>query len=180
MSKTAQVLIWAGISVALLAFGYKMYNQVHLAKEYCWRIAGIAVKRFSRELIEFELLVRFLNKSTLEATITGFNFDIFINDKKIANIARQTSIIVQKQGVTAFSLPVSLNPSTKFTFNEIVSLAANYLSKAGQDKIKVKIAGIINVKAYGVNIKNIDVNIAYSIKELLESDPNAPVCPEKF
>lgn len=180
MNSTAKVLIWTGISVALLAFGYKIYNQVKIAEQYCWRIAGITVKRFSKSLIEFELLVRFLNKSTLEATITGFNFDIFINDKKIANIARQTSIIVQKKGVTAFNLPVSLNPSTKFTLDEVIALAANYLSKAGQDKIKVKIVGIINVKAYGVNIRNIDVNIVYSIKELLESDPNAPVCPEKF
>jgi LEA14-like dessication related protein len=173
--------IIVGVVVTLTAIALKVYANVKLAAEYCYRVSKVQVNRFSNSAIDIVLTVRFLNKSTLEATITGYNLDIFLNDKKLANVKQIQSIKIAKAGVSQFDVPVSIDPRQKFTLAEIATLIANYMTNAGKERIKIRAAGTISVQAYGVKLaKDKEIDLTYTLKELLETDPNAPVCPEKF
>ena len=184
MSKSSGWLkagIIVGLAVALTAISLKVYANLKKAMDYCVRVSKIQVNRFSNSAIDIILTARYLNRSTLEATITGYNLDIFLNDKKLANVKQSQSIKIAKAGVSEFGVPVSIDPRQKFTLAEIATLIANYMTNAGKDRIKIRAAGTISVKAYGVNVaKDKEIDLSYTLKELLETDPNASPCPEKF
>lgn len=167
--------IWV-LALGLASYGgIWLYKQATIAMNYCYRISKLSVNRFSSSAIDLVVTVRFLNKSKLAATITGMNLDVFLNNKKLANVTKETSIKIEKSAVSQFDIPITVDPRQKFTFSEIAILAANYLSKVGQDKIKIRIVG--NVTVSGIKIP---LDITMSVKEMLEVDPNAPICPEKF
>lgn len=178
--KVAKTLLLVGLGITAIGFGVKLYKQVMVAMNYCFRISKIRINKINQDVFDVVLTIRFMNKSALEATVSRYNLDIYLNDKKIATVAQDVAYKIGKMAVSTIEVPVSVSLKTKFTLTEVINLAANYLSKSGQDKIKIRVAGTIDAKAYGVPVKNVDIDVTMSLKEMLEEDPNAPVCPEKF
>ncbi len=179
MKKGAEVALKIGAGAIILGLALKLAEQVLIAMNYCWRIGGMTINSFTKNNISFTLKIRYLNKSSFQALLRSYNLDVYLNDKKIATINQSLNQKIEKLKVSIIEVPVSLNPQTKFTLSEIAVLLANYLTKAGQDKIKIRVAGTVSVKAYGIPI-NPKVDITMSVKEMLEVDPNAPICPENF
>jgi AAA+ superfamily predicted ATPase len=80
--------IFAGIGVGLLGFGLYKYFQIQakLLKDYEYKIIKIKPVKFTLAEATFEIVIRFISKSNIEATIKSLYLDVIVEGVNVGYI----------------------------------------------------------------------------------------------
>lgn len=113
--------IFAGLGVGILGFGLFKYFQIQaqLLKDYDYKIVGIKIRKFNVSEATIEFVVRFINKSNIEATITNLYLDIFIEGQNAGYVTNSNRLLLPANGSSDIPLIFSFSP--KMVINNIVS-----------------------------------------------------------
>lgn len=113
--------ILAGAGIGILGFGLYKYFQIQakLLKDYDYKIVGIKIRKFNVSEATIEFKVRFINKSSIEATITNLYLDIFIEGQKAGYVTNNNRFLLPANGSSDIPLIFSFSP--KMVINNIVS-----------------------------------------------------------
>lgn len=105
-------LFYGAIGLGLLGFGlYRYFSiQAKLLKDFSYKIASIKVKKITLSEASIEFVVRFFNKSEIEATIKKLYLDILIEDKPVGFIEENRSFILPAMGSSDIPLTINFNP----------------------------------------------------------------------
>jgi LEA14-like dessication related protein len=169
-----RVLVIAGVLAGIGALAWYLHNQANLLMQYCFNFTGYKMINLSRDRITIQLSLQIKNKSDLEITLTGYNFEVFLNGAYATTISNSK---VQKIGANSFST-VNLTIDVEPQKNK--SLANwDFLSRLLLDvnNIKVRIKGAISASALGISAKDVGVNLEMKLKEMLPDKTNpSPPC----
>jgi len=117
--------IFAGIGVGLLGFGLYKYFQIQsqLLKDYSYKVSSIRVKKFNLSEASIEFVIRFFNKSNIEATITRLYLDVLIENKEVGYVQENKPFILPANGSS--DIPLTFTFSPKLILSNIVNVIAS-------------------------------------------------------
>jgi len=168
-------LIWGGITLAagsIIAGLYLYYKQqVKLALQYCYKLSGIRLFRVNKNSFAFELFMKIQNKSNFTVSLNGYDLDIYLNEKKIANVKSDKKHTVLQNGVSELSFEVDFNPSKIFDKEYILTLISYGLTD--QSKIILHVTGHLNVTMDFVKIKKMKFDYKTSMGQIMNQKPDA-------
>lgn len=89
----------------------------------------------------------FFNPNMLGATVTGMDFDVFVNDKKVTKVNQKVS--AEMAGNSEFKLPLEFKVPLTEVFKDIQSNLGNLFKKK---KIEYKLIGYIKISLGGMEV----------------------------
>jgi len=159
MKPTTKKYIIAGslavVSVALMA-AYLQYKKL---MNYVIKVRSVKVKSVSISNINLDLLLNFINKSSVTFTIKNQKYDVYINGSLAAKLKNDVPVLITKESENPLLINVSINPKSVFDKNKIN--AADFL--INQDKIIIKVDIKLQVKIWLLTF-----NIPYVYEESLK------------
>lgn len=160
------------VGVAALGFGiYKYYSyQLGLAMQYCYKIVNAKILSAKKDNITIQLFLKIQNKSSFALNLKGYDLNVFLNTKKIANIKSDKPEVLANNAVSDLTLMISFNPSKFFNANFIKSLLLFFL--IDKSKIVIDIQGSFQAKMNFIGI-NLPVNMSLTLEEIMASSSNA-------
>jgi LEA14-like dessication related protein len=172
-----KILIWSGAAIAIgsMITGLYLYykQQVKLALQYCYKVSNIKLRHFQKNSFLFELFVKVQNKSNFTVTINGYNLDVYLNEKKVANVISSTKYTILENGISELSFEVDFDPSKIFDKDYITSLISYAI--LDQSKIVLYITGYLNVTMDFIKIRKMKFDYKTNIQEIVNSQPDANV-----
>lgn len=169
-----KALIIGGILIGVGALAWYIKRQANLLKDFCFNFVGYKIINLNRDRITIELKLDIKNKSDIDVTINGYNFDIFMNGAYVSKVLSKKVQKIAKHGFSILNLTVDIEPKKN------KSLANwDFLSRVLLDvnNIKVKIKGDLSATALGINAKNVPVDLEMKLKEMLPDSKNpSPPC----
>lgn len=137
-------LIFGGIG--LVAIGYALYKyfsvQSKLLMDYEYKIVNIKPIKISLTELTFDITIRFISKSDIEAEIQQIYLDVFAEGNPVGFVTENKPFIIPAKGSSDISLRFSFEPK------KILSSVTNILLGAGQRKdLKFKLQGYATVKS---------------------------------
>jgi hypothetical protein len=150
--------IFAGLGVGLLGFGLYKYFQIQakLLKDYQYKIVKVKPLKLSISEATFEIVIRFISKSDIEAKIKSMYLDIFVEGKNVGYIKDDREFIIPANGSSDIPLTFSFNP--KQVLSDVVSVIFAGVRKKD---LEFEIKGIVDVhsgffkKAIKINYKDV-------------------------
>jgi len=162
-------IILLGVLAGIGAIGYGMYiwfnKQIEGAMNYCYKFSKINIISLKKERIAFTLNVKVKQNSDIRLTLTGYEFDVLINGRKIIKLSEDREIEILPKAVSNFTTTVDFNPSNMFNIADLISLV--YYGTMERDKFIIEIVGKLNVKANFLEIKDLPMNIKMTLAEIM-------------
>jgi|WetSurMetagenome_2_1015567.scaffolds.fasta_scaffold324551_2 LEA14-like dessication related protein len=158
-------------SVAAIAGGIYMFykRQISLALQYCYKIAGITIYHVRKDSINFQLILKVQNKSDFSLIINGYDLDVILNSKKIANVKSTMTTKILPATISEIPMELDFNPSEIFDKNYITELLTYML--ADQTKIKLQIQGTMNITMNFIHLKKFKFDYSTTISEIVNAKP---------
>jgi LEA14-like dessication related protein len=177
-----KVGIAAGI-IGLVVGIYSLYRrQLYLAMQYCYKLYKVVPKKFTKESIEMDVILKILNRSNFDLTVKSYAIDIYINDVFVTTVSSSVESLLVANGVSLFTANVKIDPAKVFKPLYLINLISSYITD--KSKITIRAIGILSVKADFITIKQLPINYADTLKALLTVDPKTEseklVCPKDF
>ncbi|MDD4970766.1 MAG: hypothetical protein PHT07_15170 [Paludibacter sp.] len=170
-------LIWSGVTVAVgsIATGIYLYykQQVKLALQYCYKVSNIQLRHFKKDSFLFELFVKLQNKSNFTLIINGYNLDVYLNEKKVANVKSNKAYKILSNGISEISFEVNFDPSKVFDKNYILSLISYAL--VDQSKIVLHVIGNLIVSLDFIKNKKVKLDFKTTMQEIVNAKPDENV-----
>lgn len=160
------------VALLLIAAGW-IYYQYNEAMKYCYKITKFKIVKFTKDRLILDFIILIKNISKLGTKVYGYSFDIYLNKKLVGNAKSDKEFQFKANGITELPLSVDINPSSGFNPEQILRLIA--LAATDQSKIQFEFKGHIIVPFLRFKIK-FPITIPYTLKELLEDDPNSESC----
>ncbi len=137
--------------------------------KYCYNynIKKSKVKDASAKNIDIDFAVDFKNNSDIEAQIDGYTFDVLLNNVRVSEVTSGNKEIIKASDFTTIIVPIKLNLSnllSKKLINQ--DFVKNIIFD--KSKIMVGIKGFVSGGALGVKLKDMEIEISYSLAELLK------------
>lgn len=113
MTKKKKILL-AVVGTALVAGAISvMYisNQIKKLTNFKISLNRAKIKSFTREKVDIDLFLNFINKSELRITLEGQRYDVFINGVYMTTISNDSVNILEPNDKSILSLNVNFNPS---------------------------------------------------------------------
>jgi LEA14-like dessication related protein len=175
--------LWIGFGTAIvLAVSIPMYRyfkkQIALAKEYCYKIKKFTVKKATQSELSFEAILGVYNFSKIDAMILGYDLQVFINKKNVANLKNSNSQKINPESATYLNLNIYIKDPIKiFSLADLLLLVKNI--GFSREKVIISVVGNIEVQS-GFLKKNIEIDYTQNLKELTAPSPedvNKKSCP---
>jgi LEA14-like dessication related protein len=170
-----KTILGVGIVASVAAIGYGVYlfykRQVALALQYCYKLSGIKIFHVRKDSINFEITVKIQNKSNVTVTMNGYDLDIYMNEKKIANVKSERRFIIAQTGVSEVAFEVDFDPSKVFDAKYLLNLLAYWLTD--QTKIVLRVTGSLNLSMDFIRMKDFKFDYQTTISEIVNSAPDA-------
>jgi LEA14-like dessication related protein len=168
---------------AMLVGGlYVFYKQqMYYAMQYCYKIHKFFPKTFTKDLLEFDMIIKVLNRSSFMVIAKHYKLDVYLDNTFLTSISSDKENVIQPNNVSQLLVNIKVTPSQMFKSINLANLIKNYLTD--KSKIKVKVSGYIGIKANFVNIKNMPINYESNLAELMTpGDPanesDRLMCPD--
>lgn len=176
---TNKTITVVGVLVGLGAIGFGVYyairKQIGLAFNYCYKIKSFRFNKLSKENIDITLNILLKNQSAFSVELEKYVFNIYINNKYIAQVKSDNKQLIASKGVSPFIINITFNPQQKFTVEDVSKLLVYALTD--REKFRVKLDGFVSVNHAGfIRVKELPISIEYSLKELLEDDGTEETC----
>lgn len=117
--------IFAGLGLGLLGFGLYRYFTIQskLLKDYSYKLASIRIKKFTLSEASIEFVIRFFNKSSIEATIKKLYLDILIEGKPVGFIEENKPFVLPANGSSDIPLTITFSP--KLILSNVLEVVAS-------------------------------------------------------
>ncbi len=153
--------VLAGIGGTL----WYLYNQVRLLKEYCMEFAGYKIIGASAKAVGMEIYLNILNKSNLDVTVTGYDIDVFLDNRFVAKIQDIAHQLIRSEAKSRLVLPVNFAPKDLFKGIKVFQFIKNIAFQP--ENIVIKLSGTLSVKGGNlVTLKNLPVDYTATLREL--------------
>ncbi len=154
------------LALGSLAGGiYLLYlaNQFYTIYNFTYKISKVVVKNLTLNSTSILLYVDIINKSSLSVTIYDQQYDVLVNGVKVSSVLLKDVIQLTQNSATSLPLDIAFSPMS------ILQTSAQNLTAILTDKSKVNIElkGTISVKWKSIDLKNIKVDITYTLQDLI-------------
>jgi LEA14-like dessication related protein len=179
--------IIAGLLVGLgaLAAGFYAFyrRQLYLALQFCYKLHQVIPVTFSKDKIELKVMLKILNRSTFDINVTGYAFDIFMNNIKLTHIKSDNENKIKPQSSSIIELYTLVKPKEVFSTTDWVKIFEYFITDTS--KIIIKITGNVSAKLNFIKIKGMPVTYESTLRELMaKPDPATESekmkCPKNF
>ena len=173
MSK--KMLIWLASlgGVAILSYSAYRYitQQIVLLEASCYKFKNFKFLTLKKDKIAISINMYVKNLSKIGFILKNYDFDIILNDRKVANVNKQLNQHISANGeVSMIGINFEFNPRDIFDMAYIVKLLRFALFD--NSKFILKIKGFVDVKHSFIQTKQ-DIDIVFTLKEILEDDNEA-------
>jgi LEA14-like dessication related protein len=176
-SQLRKYLIWGGATIAvgsLIAGIYLYYKQqVKKALQFCYKISKINIFHVRKDSFSFELFVKIQNKSNFSLILNSYDLDIYLNEKKVANVKSDKQYKIYSNLISELSFEVDFDPSKIFNKDYILSLISYALTD--QSKIVIQITGYLNVTMDFIMMKKMKFDYKTTMQQIVNAKPDADV-----
>lgn len=156
-----------GVVVATALGAYLYFkNQYNLLMGYCYKFKNVKVNSLTRNESSVEFTIQFTNPSDLNADISAYEIDVYMNGNFISKIASATPIQVPAK--QSFDIPFNLafNTNDVLNFDNLLDAVKAIITP---DQFKIGFRGFITASLLGgiIGAKNVPINIDYSLRDIL-------------
>lgn len=181
MNSTARkIVIGVGIIAAIGALASGIYlfykRQIALALQYAYKISKVKLYHIRKDSFSFELFVKIMNKSDFSLVINGYDLDVIMNGRKIANVASNKQYKIYPTNTSEISLMIDFDPSQVFDKNYLSELLS--YAVVDQSKLKLQITGALNISMDFINLKKLKFDYQTTLAQIINSKPNENVKSE--
>ena len=163
-----------GIVASVAAIGYGIYlfykRQVALALQYCYKLHGIKIFHVRKDSINFEIGVKIQNRSNVTVTMNGYDLDVYMNEKKIANVKSDKRFIIAQSGISEVAFEVDFDPSKIFDAKYLLTILAYWLTD--QSRIVLRVTGTLNLSMDFIRMKDFKFDYQTTVQEIVNSAPD--------
>lgn len=167
MKKT--VIIVLIIVILFLGVGYLAKKQLNKAKKFCYNynIQKSKVNTMSASELSLDFAIDFKNTSDIAVNIDGYKIDVLLNGKKISEVVSTTKTTIEATKFTTIIVPIRVLVKDLLSKNIIDGdVVRNIL--IDKSKVIIGIQGTISAGALGVSVKDLPIELSYSLKDMLE------------
>lgn len=172
-----QVVIGTSLIAGVVALVYGLYQfytyQISQALKYCYKISSVSFNKISLNNINMNVGVLIMNKSDFVVNLTGYSFDIYLNEKLITTAKSNQIQTIANNSVSEIVANVNFEPSKFFDLSYVAQLLIWAVNS--KDKIVLQIKGSFSAKLNFIQIANYPVDFKMTLAEILApEDPNNP------
>ncbi len=162
--------VFVGIGITAVVGGIYLYsNAVKLANAVV-KLQKVLFRMPKPDICALDIFFDVDNKSDIDALITGYNIDLIINDKKIANIQDKVGQTVKPNAVSTIEVIAAFKPSA--VWKEVATMDfVTALAKSQNMQIQLK--GIVSVSHGWLAFTNLPVDYNFKLSDLLMGDASA-------
>lgn len=140
------------------------YHQAKLLMDYCLSFVGYKVVKLSFKRIIIEMKFQIKNKSNIDITVTSFDFNVYMNGIYATKIKSSKQQIIKADSSSVISLLVDIEPQKNKRLADLDFLSQALTNIGG---IRVGISGTLSLKAFGVSVKDQQVEIEMPLRDML-------------
>ena len=164
-----KIAILTAVGVGIVGVSSYFNRQMNLLRDACYTLAGAMINEISFSKVSFTMILSISNKSDIDFTITGQEYNIYVNSMLVATINNPEIVKVLARGRSTVNIAVSFNPQDllKQGMQNIAALIGD------KDSMVIEIKGYLSLNSGIVSIKDYKVDERLTMKELL-SDISKP------
>ena len=151
------------IGLGGLGLGSFLYyrRQLALLYNFKWNVEDVKVKKLSLSDTQLIVTMGIVNDADISFTLTGYNFDISIDGKTIANISnKDINVIIPRNSKPAsINFLVSMNPKEMGLKNIVSQLLRT------STRTDIKIKGTTSVKMGLFTFRKFPIEVDYMIED---------------
>jgi len=169
MSTTSKVLIWSSIIGAVSGIGFFLYSNIKKAMDFGLKIQSLKLNSYDTSTINITLIAKITNDSNILAHIKSYDFDLFVKDKKVADINSSTPATIKPKSSLLIDIPVSIKTETFKKYSDYMSIISAFTTSiANSQETYIELKGSLSGEFSKINIKEIPIDIKYTLKEIIE------------
>jgi len=164
MNRTGKIIIGSALALGVVTLGIYIFGEIKKLKEGCVRLLMVRNLSFNKG-INFTAILGFKNRSDLSLNLISQQYKVFVNDYHVADIKSPLEVTVKSHDETPISVDITIDPATTISagLRNLGSLLLNQ-----KEKIIISLKGSVSAKAGVVNVKEIPVDLKWTLKELTE------------
>ena len=157
MKKTLLYLAGAGL------LGYALYryftSQAQLLQQFTYKVIGFKVLKLQKNLIAFDVIIRFSNKSNVDAKVKRIFLDVNIEGENIGFIEDVKEFVIPAKADSDIPIRFTFNP--QLVLKNIVNIL---IGVAEKKDLSVSFKGSASIQS-GLITTTIPINYQTTIKE---------------
>jgi LEA14-like dessication related protein len=145
---------------------YALYlaSQFYIIYHASYKISRVVINNLSLTSASIVLYIEIVNNSNLLIIITDQKYDIIVNGTKVSSVDSKDPIILAKNDKAVMPLNINFSP-TDIVKTGVQNLTAILTDKS---KVNIEVKGSVSIKWKLINLKNINVDITYTLQELID------------
>lgn len=179
--KTSTKWIIGGVVSAIFTIAGILYikNQINLMFDFCYKIANFKINSLRKENVSISFFLKLTNQSKQVIVLTGYSFDLLINNFKIAVIKSDKNQIWKAEATSIITFDVNTDlTKLNMPLLDMLNLVNDFI--ADKNKIIITIDGKLSARLFNViPINNYPIRISYTLKELLANNEMPTTCKVK-
>jgi len=110
MTKGTKKALWLGVGALLVGTGVYVFFQVKKLLKYSISLNKTEIKSFSKNKVDLDLYLNFVNKSDLKIELVKQKYDLYLNGAYITTIRNDSPNLLEPHSTNILSLAVKFNP----------------------------------------------------------------------
>lgn len=161
-------LIAAGIGLFTIT-GAIAYLQYRKFMNYEMKVSLDKIKTISSKLISFDILINFMNKSSISMKIISNTSNIFINNAFVTKISNNKPFVILPNSVSTIPINIEFKPSDiiKAAKLNLVDIAVS------PEKINIRVDTDLKAKFWGLTINLAKNTSTFNLKEMMDQNKMA-------
>jgi LEA14-like dessication related protein len=152
--------------ITAIWFAKKQYDK---AMKYCfvYNIKRSRVKVANAKQISIDLAIDYKNTADITFEVDGYDLDILLNGKKVANVKSTQKVSIKANDFTTLIVPINVSLSELLKQNLIDK---DFIKNILLDKSKIVITttGKVSGGALGIKAKDFPISIPITLAELMQ------------
>lgn len=141
----------------ILAFFIYAWYQYKLIDKIKVKFHSIRINEISKNIFETDVRITVLNPTDISITIQSYDFDIIIENTKIANVSWNGNVDVYSNSFSILPLTVSINPIDLIKSESLIDW---FKFISNQNNVKIKVVGSL-VVSFGIVSAKLPINLTY-------------------
>ena len=160
--------LFASLGIFAIVTGVYVYNAVNKLANAVVKLKKVLFRMPETDTWALDIFLDVDNKSDIDLLVTGYNFDLTINGKKVSTITNKTSQAVAANAVSQLEIIAAFQPSKVWanvgSLEFIANLIANY------SNMQIEIKGVINVSHNWLAFTNLPIDYSFKLGDMLSGD----------
>lgn len=165
-------LIVGGIVAGIGAIGWYGYQQYLLTSKLCFNVTGYRIVSLSARGTTLELTIGVRNLGSLSVKVRRFNFDIFAENKFVANVSSNQPLDIRPADIASTKVRITINP--KMLLQNLGSILQSS-SQLGLKNMRINMRGGLHVTKSGIPFY-IPVVYNFQLSDYIEEEETEGIC----